>query len=279
MTEPHEEGRGTSGPNEEGRTAGPNEEGRDTSGVERILWVFIAVAVTVSLAALVLSWRTGTASREALDAGSDPGASPAARGEVGVPGSPYALRYVMETRAPVRSEPRSDAPVIDELDPGRLVRVRLEPGDWLPAVREDGQLIGWLEARHLSAVSPDGIPAPVEGASGVGAAGLDRLVGGVAETAEDAPADVPRVTVRLYEDAGVGEPVGSVVYWHEEGACTYALQLLERSGPVQKVAQVPEEDSCEPLGEIWITGSETEMTAVWYRADGSYWFQSHLTVD
>jgi hypothetical protein len=241
------------------------EETRDSAKIERLLWVFISICVVVSLVVLVLSWRTGM--DPAATADSTVEASSEAGGEAGAPGSEYALRAVTTSQRSVHSEPRPDAPVIDELGVGQLVRVRLDGGDWLPAVREDGQIIGWLEAAHLGPASPDGA---------LFTADLERLSGGVAG---QLPADIPRVTVRLSEEVEVGAPVGSVVYWYESGACTYALELLERADGLMKTAQVPESSSCDTLGDIWFVDGETAMTVIWHRLDGSQWFSSYLTLD
>lgn len=234
-------------------------EPRESKKIERYLWMFIAAALALSLVILVLSWRAGTP----VDGGAG----------VGIPGPEYALRVVAAERLSVRSEPRPDASIIAELDMGQLVRVRVDSGDWVPAVLEDGQIIGWLEAAHLG---PADGHVLFDEADRAATAGLERLSGDVAG---QLPEDLPRVTVRLFEDVEPGEPVGSVVYWYEGGACTYGLELLERADGLMKTAQVSESPSCDPLGEIWFVDGETAMTAIWHRPDGSQWFSSYVTVD
>lgn len=93
------------------------------------------------------------------------------------------------------------------------------------------------------------------------------------------PPDLPRVSIRLFEDVEVGERMGTVVYWHEAGACSYGLQLHEQLGDWIRSEQVPEASECAPLGEIWFFVGETNLTALWHRLDGSQWFSSRLNLD
>jgi uncharacterized protein YgiM (DUF1202 family) len=106
--------------------------------------------------------------------------------------------------------------------------------------------------------------------------GLDRWSGAVEGVA---PSDLPRVTVRLYEDVVVGQPIGGAVYWHQAGACTYVLELQEQIGEWMRTEQIAESSECGPQGEIWLFAGESDMTAIWYRPDGSQWFSSRLKMD
>ena len=124
---------------------------------------------------------------------------------------------------------------------------------------------------------------PDPGASRRGAAGsanpgadLEHWSGGVDGFA---PADLPRVSIRLFEDVEVGQRMGTVVYWHEAGACSYGLQLQEQIGDWVRTEQVPEASECAPLGEIWFFVGETNLTALWHRLDGSQWFSSRLSLE
>jgi hypothetical protein len=105
---------------------------------------------------------------------------------------------------------------------------------------------------------------------------LDRWSGAVDGAA---PRDLPRVTVRLYDDAVAGQAIGTAVYWHPAGACTYSLELQERVGDWLRTEQIEESSGCAPQGEIWFFAGETEMTAIWHRPDGSQWFSSRLRMN
>ncbi|MCK5484457.1 MAG: hypothetical protein KAJ13_12160, partial [Gemmatimonadetes bacterium] len=94
-----------------------------------------------------------------------------------------------------------------------------------------------------------------------------------------APRDLPRVTIRLYEDVEVGKSIGTAVYWHQAGACTYALELREQVGDWMRTGQMAEASECAPQGEIWFYVGETDLTAIWHRLDGSEWFSSRLSLD
>lgn len=93
------------------------------------------------------------------------------------------------------------------------------------------------------------------------------------------PADLPRVTIRLFEDVEVGQPMGAAVYWHEAGTCTYTLELREQADSAMRAEQIPQSSECAPQGELWFVTGETDMTVVWHRADGSQWFSSRLGVE
>lgn len=114
------------------------------------------------------------------------------------------------------------------------------------------------------------------GDAGAPDSGLDRWSGAVEGAA---PGDLPRVTVRLYEDVVVGQPIGGAVYWHQAGACTYVLELREQIGEWMRTEQIAESSECGPQGEIWLFAGESDMTAIWYRPDGSEWFSSQLKMD
>ena len=83
----------------------------------------------------------------------------------------------------------------------------------------------------------------------------------------------------MFEDVEVGQRMGTVVYWHRAGACSYGLQLHEQIGDWIRTEQVPEASECAPLGEIWFFIAETDLTALWHRLDGSQWFSSRLSLD
>jgi curved DNA-binding protein CbpA len=93
------------------------------------------------------------------------------------------------------------------------------------------------------------------------------------------PTDLPRVTIRLYEDVEVGKPIGAAVYWHEAGTCTYTLELREQVESGMRADQISQSSECAPQGEIWFVTGEDDMTVVWHRADGSRWFSSRLRID
>ncbi len=105
---------------------------------------------------------------------------------------------------------------------------------------------------------------------------LERWSGGVDGAP---PRDLPRVTIRLYEDVDVGKSIGTAVYWHQAGACTYALELREQVGDWMRTEQKAEASECAPQGEIWFHVGETDLTAIWHRLDGSEWFSSRLSLD
>jgi hypothetical protein len=106
--------------------------------------------------------------------------------------------------------------------------------------------------------------------------GLEHWSGGVDGAP---PPDLPRVSIRLFEDAEEGQRLGTVVYWHAAGACSYGLQLHEQIGDWMRTEHVPEASECAPLGEIWFFVGETDLTALWHRLDGSQWFSSRLRLD
>jgi hypothetical protein len=87
---------------------------------------------------------------------------------------------------------------------------------------------------------------------------------------------VPKITIRLYEWAEVGSDMGTAVYWHESGACTYALTLAAIEGGERSVRQVSESPRCIPLGDILFTTTADALVGVWHRSDGTHWFSALL---
>jgi hypothetical protein len=106
-----------------------------------------------------------------------------------------------------------------------------------------------------------------------------RLEHWTGTVAGETPHDLPRITVRLYDDATVEEEIGAVIYWQDSGACSYTLELREEGDGWLRVDQVTESPECAPQGEIWVTIGVDLMLATWHRPDGSEWFTSELRLD
>lgn len=294
---------------EDGRTAGPEEEpaepevrsrprrrpagapATNASAVEKFLWgvvaAFSAVALLIYVAASLPGWLDHEGPRSAIGdstlALSSPSSSTSGAGGPG-PGTRNA-----RSRAP------SAAP--GGRDPGR------------PGADAETETDFATFAALNSASSGQGAPDPsTAAAAGAGSgaeldlirgawkpkyadpASLRRETAGSSETGPDLehwsgaaegamPADLPRVTIRLYEDVEAGQPLGAAVYWHETGACTYTLELREQAERAMRVGQIAQSPECAAQGELWLVTGETDMTVIWHRADGSRWFSSRLGLD
>jgi hypothetical protein len=94
------------------------------------------------------------------------------------------------------------------------------------------------------------------------------------------PADLPRVTLRMFEDVEAGQPLGTAVYWRPSGACTYSLEVIQEEGDWIRTAQAAESpQQCAAQGEIWFMIRGSNMTAIWHRLDGRRWFTSRLRLN
>jgi len=256
------------------RSAKKREKEEGASAVERFLWgviaTFVLVACVIFLASSLPEWldRQEPGSSPESSLGSAPLSTPAPQaGDEGrvandpdrEPSSGPVIDFATFARANQPAERGPDGAVTDGPSPdasdGEPELIR---GAWKPKNLDPGAL------RQETTGSPN---------SG---ADLEHWSGGIDGAP---PPDLPRVSIRLYEDVVVGQPMGTAVYWHEAGACSYALQLREQIGDWMRTQQVPEAPECAPLGEIWFLVGETDLTALWHRLDGSEWFSSRLSLD
>lgn len=99
------------------------------------------------------------------------------------------------------------------------------------------------------------------------------------EVVGQVPDDLPRVTIRLFQDVEPGRPIGAAAYWGDTASCSYRLELREQVQDWIRTEQVAETSGCAPQGEVWFLVTETSMTAIWHRLDGSRWFTSRLRRD
>jgi curved DNA-binding protein CbpA len=255
------------------------------SAVEKFLWGMIATFALIAGVILVASTLPEWINREGLSASTSEPQADVADSNSGSD----AVTYSAPASA---ASPRSQADRSQTPPPTRVI-------DFATFARANQA----AERRPEGAVT-DG-PTPRAGDDGVGEAELIRGAWkpknpdpvasrrGTAESANSKadlehwsgavdgspPPDLPRVSIRLFEDVEVGERMGTVVYWHEAGACSYGLHLHEQIGDWIRTEQVPEASECAPLGEIWFFVGETNLTALWHRLDGSQWFSSRLNLD
>ena len=93
------------------------------------------------------------------------------------------------------------------------------------------------------------------------------------------PADLPKVTVRLYDRPTDEAEIGVVIYWFPQGPCSYVLERYELGDPWWRSRQVAESPECGGMGDLWLRSTETEIETIWFRPDGSLWFTSRLNED
>ena len=268
------------------KSARQREEDPGASNVERVLWGVIATFTLVACVIFIASWLPGwldrreTESSPELSLGSPPASTSAPQaGDESTRRAPTTSSRGGEGS----SQARSSGPVMDFAtfaranQPAERGSERAVTDVPAPGVEDDSGGENDLIRGAWKPKNPD------PGASRQGTAGssnsrtdLEHWSGGVDGAP---PPDLPRVSIRLYEDVVVGQPMGKAVYWHEAGACSYALQLREQIGDWMRTEQVREASECDPLGEIWFLVDETDLTALWHRLDGSQWFSSRLSLD
>ena len=264
------------------RSAKERDKEEGASAVERFLWgvvaTFVLVACVIFLASSLPEWldRQEPGSSPESSLGSAPLSTPAQAGDEGTnrgsaassrvangpgraPSSGPVIDFATFARANQPAEPGPDGAVTDGSSP-------VASGDEPELIRG-----AWKPKNPDPAASGQ----ETAGASNSGV-DLEHWSGGVDGAP---PPDLPRVSIRLHEDVVVGQPMGTAVYWHEAGACSYALQLREQIGAWMRTQQVPEAPECAPLGEIWFLVGGTDLTALWHRLDGSEWFSSRLSLD
>ena len=268
------------------KSARQREEEPGASNVERVLWGVIATFTLVACVIFIAAWLPGwldrreTESSPELSFGSLPASTsaPQAGGEGTRPASRASSRAADDRRqAPSSGSVIDFATFARANQPAARGLERAVTDGPAPGVEDDSGGENDLIRGAWKPKNPD------PGAARQGTAGssnsrtdLEHWSGGVDGVP---PPDLPRVSVRLYEDVVVGQPIGTAVYWHEAGACSYALQLREQIGDWMRTEQVREASECALLGEIWFLVDETDLTALWHRLDGSQWFSSRLSLD
>ena len=259
------------------RSAKKSDEEEGASAVEKFLWgviaTFVLVACVIFLASSLPEWldrQEAGFSRESSP-GSAPLAAPASQaGDEGTNRPSAASSRAASDPGPVidfATFARANQPA--ERGPGGAVT------DGPPPDASGGESELIRGAWKPKNPDPGALRQETTGSSNSGA-DLEHWSGGVDGAP---PPDLPRVSIRLYDDVAVGQPMGTAVYWHEVGACSYTLQLHEQIGDWMRTEQVPEAPECAPLGEIWFLVGETDLTALWHRLDGSEWFSSRLSLD
>lgn len=258
-----------------------NEPG--ASNVERVLWGVIAaftlVACVIFLASSLPGWldRQETGPSPELTLGSASPSAAQAGDQNARPASPASSRTPLGGEGAPISNPVIDFGTFARANQPAVRQTGAGTDGTSSGVEDDTDGESELIRGAWKPKNPDPGAARRETAEASNSrADLEHWSGGVDGAP---PPDLPRVSIRLYEDVAVGQPMGTAVYWHEAGACSYALQLLEQIGDWMRTEQVSEASECALLGEIWFLVDETDLTALWHRLDGSQWFSSRLSQD